>query len=58
MRIVSEGEPNADAGAVWDRRYAELWPMLNRAVAATMGTNEGVEDAVQEAFNCRYAPRA
>ena len=48
--IVTEGEPNADAGAVWDRRYVELWPILNRAVAATMGTYEGVEDAVQEAF--------
>ncbi|HEV8654271.1 MAG TPA: RNA polymerase sigma factor [Candidatus Limnocylindria bacterium] len=40
----------ADAEATWTRRYAELRPRLVRALAATVGTYAGVEDAVQEAF--------
>jgi RNA polymerase sigma factor (sigma-70 family) len=36
--------------ALWTRRYTELQPELVRALAATVGTYAGVEDAVQEAF--------
>lgn len=36
--------------ARWGRLYEQLRPNLVRALAATAGTYEGVEDAIQEAF--------
>jgi RNA polymerase sigma-70 factor (ECF subfamily) len=34
----------------WDRRYEYLRPRLLRALIASLGTREGVEDCLQEAF--------
>ena len=48
--VVERQPRGADSDASWSRSYAELWPRLVRAVAASVGTYSGVEDAVQEAF--------
>jgi RNA polymerase sigma factor (sigma-70 family) len=48
--VVERQPRGADSDASWSRCYAELWPRLVRAVAASVGTYSGVEDAVQEAF--------
>jgi RNA polymerase sigma-70 factor, ECF subfamily len=39
-----------DAAERWGALYTELRPNLMRALAATCGTYEGVEDAIQDAF--------
>lgn len=50
LDVVERQPRGADSDASWSRSYAELWPRLVRAVAASVGTYSGVEDAVQEAF--------
>jgi RNA polymerase sigma factor (sigma-70 family) len=47
--VVQRPRQDEDDG-VWSDRYAELQPRLIRALAATVGSYSGVEDAVQEAF--------
>jgi RNA polymerase sigma factor (sigma-70 family) len=47
--VVPRPRPDED-DAVWSDRYAALQPRLVRALAATIGSYSGVEDAVQEAF--------
>jgi RNA polymerase sigma-70 factor (ECF subfamily) len=42
--VAREGE------VAWEELYARLRPTLVRALAATAGSYEGVEDAIQEAF--------
>lgn len=40
----------SEAAERWGALYAQLHPNLMRALAATCGTYEGVEDAIQDAF--------
>jgi RNA polymerase sigma factor (sigma-70 family) len=40
----------SEAAERWGALYAQLRPNLMRALAATCGTYEGVEDAIQDAF--------
>jgi RNA polymerase sigma factor (sigma-70 family) len=48
---VVDPRPRIRSGeALWSRRYTELQPGLVRALAATVGSYAGVEDAVQDAF--------
>lgn len=46
MSVAADGETAVDWGAL----YAQVRPNLMRALAAAIGTYEGVEDAIQEAF--------
>ena len=44
------GTAIADRAQAWADVYLQLRPTLVRALAASVGTYEGVEDAIQEAF--------